>query len=104
MRVNSASEPPRHHTPVVDAALVSVTDPTRLRDRPDEDGNEFGHLHGAQRNPATLHRSAFDHAATYLAQLSHPDVQHRGTSLPGEACVVGARARIARRVITAPLP
>ena len=37
--------------------------------------------------------SMTEHAATYLAELSHPGVEHHGTELPGEAYVVGSRAR-----------
>jgi DNA-binding CsgD family transcriptional regulator len=37
--------------------------------------------------------SMTDDARAYLTELSHPGVEHRGTILPGEAYVVGARAR-----------
>ena len=37
--------------------------------------------------------SMTEHATAYLAELSHPEVEHRGAWLPGEAYVVGARAR-----------
>ena len=48
--------------------------------------------------------SMTEHAKTYLAELSHPPVEHRGTTLPGEAYVVGARARARAAGLPGPAP
>ena len=48
--------------------------------------------------------SMTEHARTYLAELSHPGVEHRGTTLPGEAYVVGARARARAAGLPGPAP
>lgn len=49
--------------------------------------------------------SMTEHATSYLAELSHPDVEHHGTHLPGEAYVVGslAQARAAGMPGSAPV-
>jgi DNA-binding CsgD family transcriptional regulator len=48
--------------------------------------------------------SMTEHARTYLSELSHPGVEHRGTTLPGEAYVVGARARARAAGLPGPAP
>jgi DNA-binding CsgD family transcriptional regulator len=48
--------------------------------------------------------SMTEHARAYLTELSHPGVEHRGTTLPGEAYVVGARARAWASGLPGPAP
>ncbi|QBI19967.1 LuxR family transcriptional regulator [Egibacter rhizosphaerae] len=48
--------------------------------------------------------SMTEHAALYLAELAHPEVQQAGMTLPGEAYVVGARARARASGVPGPSP
>ncbi len=48
--------------------------------------------------------SMTEHAMAYLTELSHPEVEHEGTTLPGEAYIVGARARARTAGLPGPEP